>query len=137
MSERLRNNLIKYGISGALCLAYAAGHCFSRNVAEMSAVDLYRTIGDGFTVPGLLCVFAGLMVWLSNEGAFHGVGYILKITVQSLIFFGRRGPVEKYGDYVESQQKKKTRGFGFLFVVGAVCLAVAGVFVVLYYRVYS
>ncbi len=137
MSERARKNLIKYGISGGLCLAYAVLHCVSRNASEMSAVDLYRTLADGFTVPGMLCIFAGLIVWLSNEGAFNGVSYVLKAAVQSLLFLGRRGPVEKYGDYVENQRKKQTKGYSFLFVTGAVCLAVAGVFLVLYYQVYS
>ena len=137
MSDRVRKNLIKYGISGGLCLAYAAYHCFSRNVSQMSAVDLYRTVSDGFAVPGILCIFSGLIVWLSNEGAFNGISYVLKSTVQSLIFLGRRGPVEKYGDYVENQRKKRTKGYGFLFVTGAVLLAVAGIFLILYYRVYS
>ena len=137
MSERLRKNLMKYGISGGICLIYAAWHCFSRNVLEMSAVDLYRTVGDSFTVPGLLCLFAGVIVWLSNEGAFNGVGYVLKTTVYSLIFFGRRGTMETYGDYVEKQKKKKTTGYGFLFLIGAVCIAISGVFLALYYQVYS
>lgn len=137
MSERARNNLIKYGISGGLCLVYAVYHCISRNVSEMAVVDLYRTVADGFTVPGMLCIFAGLIVWLSNEGALNGVSYVLKAAVQSLIFLGRRGPVEKYGDYVENQRKKQTKGYSFLFVTGAVCLAVTAVFLVLYYQAYS
>jgi len=48
VSERLRKNLMKYGICGGICLIYAAWHCFSRNVLEMSATDLYRTVGDSY-----------------------------------------------------------------------------------------
>ena len=132
MSERLRNNLLKYGICSAVCLAYAAIHCFSRGVTQMSPVDLYRTISDGFTVPGMLCIFAGLLVWLSNEGTFHGIGYVLKNAAKALMFFTRRGEVEKYADYVESRKGKKITGYSFLFVVGAVCLVITVVFVLLY-----
>ena len=137
MSERLRNNLIKYGITGAVCLIYAAVHCFSRDVETMVPVDLYRTVSDSFMVPGMVCVFSGLVTWLSNEGAFNGIGYVMKRVYESIMFFGRRGPVETYGDYVEKRQKKQTKGFAFLFVVGAVCLAVSSIFVALYYQVYS
>jgi hypothetical protein len=38
---------------------------------------------------------------------------------------------------VEKRQKKQTKGFAFLFVVGVVCLVVSGVFVALYNQVYS
>ena len=137
MSERLRSNLIKYGIGFGMGLAYAAYHCFSRDLGAMAPVDLYRTLSDAFTVPGLLCVFFGLIIWLSNEGAFNGVGYVMKYAVQSLIFLGRRGTVEKYGDYVEKQQKKKSKGYSFLFVVGGVFLAVSVVFVILYTKVHN
>ena len=137
MSERLRGNLIKYGISGGLCAIYIVCHCVSRDVGQVSLVDQYRIVADSFTVPGMLFIFSGLITWLSNEGAFNGLSYVFKTAVQSLIFLGRRGPVETYGDYVENRRKKQTKGYGFLFVVGAVCLAVAGVFIALYYRVYS
>ena len=137
MSERARNNLIKYGITGAVCLIYAAIHCFSRDVGTMAPVDLYRTVSDSFTVPGMVCIFSGLVTWLSNEGAFHGIGYVMKRVYESIMFFGRRGPVETYGDYVESRKKKQATGYAFLFVVGAVCLVISGIFIVLYYQVYS
>lgn len=132
MSERLGKNLLKYGICSAVCLAYAAFHCFSRGITQMSAVDLYRTVSDGFTVPGMLCVFAGLLVWLSNEGVFNGIGYVLKYAAKSLMFFTRRGEVEKYSDYVESRKDKEITGYSFLFVVGGICLVIAVVFVFLY-----
>ena len=136
MSKRLRNNLIKYGICVAVCLAYAAIHCFGRGITTMAPVDLYRTISDGFTVPGMLCVFAGLLVWLSNEGTFHGIGYVLKNAAKALMFFTRRGEVEKYSDYVESRKDKTITGYSFLFVVGLLCLAVSVVFVLLYEQVH-
>ena len=99
MSERLRNNLIKYGITGAVCLIYAAVHCFSRDVETMVPVDLYRTVSDSFMVPGMVCVFSGLVTWLSNEGAFNGIGYVMpqRITLPAdevKVFFRVSNPVK-------------------------------------------
>ena len=132
MSERFRKNLIKFGIGFGLCAVYIVYHCVSNGISKMAPVDLYRTLSDAFTVPGLLCIFFGLIFWLANEGAFNGIGYVLRYAVQSLIFLGRRGAVEKYKDYVEKQEKKKTKGYSFLFVIGAVCIVISLVFILLY-----
>ena len=119
------NKRIKSSISFGLSLGYAALHCVLRD-AE-TAADVYRTLSDGFTVPGLMCIFAGLLSWLSGEGAFDGVGYVLGNAARLLLFQGRR-------TYQEARREKKSTGCGFLFVTGAVCLAAAGVFTVLFYR---
>lgn len=136
MSDGLRKNLIKYGITAGICLVFAAVFCFKQDITHRAPVDVYRIISDSFTIPGMMCIFAGLLTWLSNEGAFHGITYVMKNLFQSLLFFGRRGPVEKYGDYVESQKEKKTVGYGFLFVVGGVCLGISLIMIALYSRVH-
>ena len=87
--------------------------------------ELYRIISDIFTVPGLFCLFIGGLLWLSGKGAFDGVGYVLGNALRLLTFQPRRA---------YAPRKKKTAGCGFLFVTGAVCLAAAGVFTVLFYR---
>ena len=59
MSERLCNNLLKYGISAGMCLFFAAILCYSRGIADMEALDIYRALSDAFAVPGLICIFSG------------------------------------------------------------------------------
>ena len=134
MSERLRKNLLKYGIGGAVCLAVSLSRYFSQCTESTGLADRYRILSDGFSLPGLLLLFSGLMLWLSNEGAFHGIGYVLRYAVQSLMFLGRRGHVETYGEYVENHSKKPVNGFAFLFVLAAACLLISGIFVALYYK---
>lgn len=137
MSENGRRNLIKYSISFGLGLIYAAIHCFSRDIGAMEPVDIYRTLSDAFFVPGMFMGFAGLLVWVANEGALDGVSYVLGNAFRSLMFMGRRGKVETYKEYVERRREKKTIGYSFLFVTGAVFLVVQTVFTALYYQVYS
>lgn len=137
MSENGRKNLIKNAIAFGVGLAFAAIHCFSRGILEMELVARYITLSDAFTVPGMLMGFSGMLVCLANGGAFDGVGYVLGHAIRSLMFFGRRGEAETYKEYVERRREKKTTGYGFLFVTGAVFLAIGTVFTALYYRVYS
>ena len=136
MSERLRNNLLKYGISFGVCLAFAALHCYSKGIATMELADVYRTLSDAFSVPGILCGFSGALAWLSQEGALDGIGYVTQYAVKSLLFFARRGAMETYKEYVERRREKKKVSYGFLFVTGAVCLLVGTVFTALFYQMY-
>jgi hypothetical protein len=136
VSERLRNNLLKYGISFGICLIFAAVHCYSKGIAQMGKADMYRTLSDAFTVPGLLCGFSGVLMWLSKEGALDGVSYVAQYAVKSLLFFARRGALETYKEYVERRREKKKGSFGFLLLVGAVCMAIALVFTGLFYSTY-
>ena len=134
MSEGLRKNLLKYGICGGVCLALAVFYCAVRDFGQMKPVEMYRTLCDAFTVPGVLCLCVGGLLWVSNEGAFHGLGYCLDVTRKALIPGGRQ-KMEKYYDYVMRHKEKKIKGFGFLFLCGGVCMAIAIVFMILFYNV--
>lgn len=135
MSKRLKTNLLKYGITGAVCLAVAAFYCGVRDFSALSAVEKYRTLCDGFTIPGLLALCVGALLWVSNDGFFYGLGYCLDVARKALIPGGRR-KTEKYYDYVQRHKQKKVTGYGFLFVCGGVCMVVAITFLVMFYCVY-
>ena len=135
MRERLGRNLLKYGITGALCVALAVGYCVLRDFPQLTLIQKYRTLCDAFTVPGLLAICAGVLLWSSNDGLFNGLGYCLYVTGKALIP-GSRQKVLRYYDYVQSRKKKTITGCGFLFVCGGGCMVIAAVFMVLFYRVY-
>ena len=135
MSEKVRKNLLKYGITAGVCLAIAVLFCALRDFEQTSQAVRYRTLCDAFTVPGLLCICVGALLWVSNDGFFYGVGYCLDVARKSLIPGGRKKMV-RYYDYVQSRNQKKVTGYGFLFVCGGVCMAVAITFLILFYRVY-
>lgn len=136
MSKRLKVNLVKYGISALICGILVWIYVSTRDFAAQTTMEQYRILCDAFTIPGLLALMFGLLLAISNEGAFDGVGYALSIAWKALIPGGRT-KMEKYFDYVERKREKRGGGFGFLFVVGGVCMAAALVFMVLFYRLYG
>lgn len=135
MSKRLRNILLKYGITAAFCGALVVFYCSVRDFSKMELVERYRTLCDAFTIPGLLALCFGALLWVSNDGLFYGLGYCLEVAWRALIP-GARYKMERYYDYVERKKGKKVTGFGFLFVCGGVCMAIALIFMVLFYQLY-
>lgn len=137
MSQRLRNNLIKYSscVAAGLLVGYfyLSGHGFF----DQPLVDKYRLLSDAFMLPGFLMVAFGLLIFLANEGSFTGISFIAQKAVGLLIPFLYKQKGETYREYVERKTAKRTQGYGFLFVCGCVFLAVSVVFVVLYSQIHG
>lgn len=136
MSKKAKLILRKYGICFALVVAFAAAFMSAQDLENIQPVDLYRLLSDAFTVPGVLLVGIGGMVWLSGEGALNGLMYCLK-SLKRLIPGKGADKMGTYADYVAERQGKKTGGYGFLIISGAVSLAISLVFLALFYSVYT
>ena len=135
MSEKLRNRLLKYGIFAVVCAGLVVLYCGSRDFGQMDLVQKYRTLCDAFTIPGMLYVLFALLLTVSNEGALDGVGYCVKQALRMLTPKGLGG--EKYDEYLERRRKNRKKGYGFLYIVGGVFMALAGVFMALFYSLYN
>ena len=131
MSDKVKNRLMKYGITGVACGAIAVYYALSNNVAGLSGAELYRVLSDAFFLPGVLLVLSGLLMWLSKEGTLDGVGFVLSRAIHLLIPTAGLQR-ETYGEYVERKRGKRSGSFGFLIIVGAVSVAVSLIFTALY-----
>ena len=99
-------------------------------------MEKYRILCDAFTIPGVVLVMLGALMAISNEGALYGISYVLGYAFRILIP-AKRHEHEKYYDYVERKKGEgQVKGYGFLFVVGGASLAIAIVFMILFYRLY-
>ena len=97
---------------------------------NLEPVEQLRILSDAFTLPGYLLIFAGVLLHLSNKGAMDGVSYVFTRMIQLLIPTAALKR-ESYPDFVERRREKNVTGFGFLFIIGVVCLLVS--FVILYF----
>jgi len=134
VSHKLRNNLLKYGISILVGLLATAAYLGNNPLNGQSTKDVYRVLSDAFSIPGLLAVLGGALMWVSANGALDGISYILSYVVTRFIPF-KRDSVGSYRDYVNEKEGKRPKGYGFLFLVGLIFLAVSVVFLYLYSNV--
>ena len=132
MSEKLKSYLLKYGIGTLAGLAAVALTMFGFDYEGASQKDIICCWSDAFTVTGALMILVALLLWVTNHGAFHGIGYSLSMAGKSLIPGGRLGEMETYADYIERKKKKNVKGYGFLYILGAVFLAVGMVFLLIF-----
>lgn len=137
MSERLKTNLIKYGGSAAFVALLAVAYISARDFAGAELVDKYLILCDAFTVPGMLLICLGALMWASTTGALDGLTYAVRYAIFSLIPGKRLERDEKYGDYIERRSKNRAKGYGFLFVSGLITMAIAAVFMILFYSLYE
>ena len=135
MSRSLKANLIKYGIATTLGGLLAYFYVSVRDFGAQPLMEQYRILCDAFTIPGMLFVLFALLLTVSNEGALDGVGYCVKQALRMLAPKGLGG--EKYDEYLERRRKNRVKGYGFLYVVGGAFMAVAGVFMALFYSLYN
>ena len=135
MSEKMRKRILKYGVTGGLCALIVAVYCVVRDFSQLELVEKYRTLCDAFTVPGLLCLCVGVLIWASNDGLFYGLSYCMNVAWRALIP-GARYKTERYYDYVTRKKERRIPGYGFLFLCGGVCMAIALMFMALFYRIY-
>ena len=134
--KKLLTTLIKYAcciIPGALISWLVLDQ---HGFAYATEVDRYRILCDAFTIPGVILIMAGALVWISNLGGFDGIAYSLKIAIKRLIPLGSVEPPEKYFDYVERRKSRRLKGYHFIFITGIGFLAVALFFMYKFYQLY-
>lgn len=137
MSGSVKSNLLKYGISTAVVAVIAGVYIGTRDFLSLDRVEQYLVLTDAFTIPGLTLILLGCLVWLSNEGALDAISYAGSWLVKRLLPGGALGEQESYLEYVERKRENKATGYGFLFQVGGVAMAIALINMFLFYRLYS
>ena len=136
MSSQLKTKLIKYLVTAGIGLVLVAGYVIPRGISELEAVGAYRVLCDGFFLPGIFMIFIGLMFMMNNLGALDTISFAFHYLAHTFlpVAFGEG---QSYLDYVESRREKRVRGFGCLFAVGLGFVAIAAVFLILFYSVYE
>ena len=127
-------NLIKSGIVTVVGILVVILFVSSSDFGAQTTVDKYKILCDAFTIPGLLMLMFAAMLSISNEGGLDGVSYLVKQGFRMLTFRGISQ--EKYLDYVQHRRENRLTGYGFLYIVGAVFMAVALIFLALFYSIY-
>ncbi len=123
---------LSYIITAAVCALVTLLLLLSRETfSQTNLVTIYLDMCDSFFVPGVIALSLGLLILMSNGGAFN----MLRFAVIKLFDLLKRDMTKvKYRtfyDYNEAQKDKK-HDFGALIVVGTIFVAVSVVFLILY-----
>lgn len=124
--------LIGYGVGVVAGCGIAYAYVSQQDFAALDTLDRYRVLCDGFTIPGMLTLFAALLLMVSGQGALDGIGYCLSRMIHALSFRGTER--ETYQDYLERHQAGRIKGYGFLYAVGLTLMAVAVLFLALFHN---
>lgn len=131
--KSIKVEIIKYAITNGIALLFVLVLLLLRDAFnETDKQQLYNSIADSFTIPGVLLLCLAALIGLTNQGSLDAIGYMLKRFFQMLIPFSKKEH-QKYADYVAS--KNKVHGYSFLAWSGLVYLIIAIIFIILFYTV--
>ena len=121
--------------TAAVGVAVAWWYATSRWEEEMELVLQYRVLCDAFSIPGIMMVLFAMLFSLNNLGALDTIAYLMSF-LPRIIAPGAFGEPEKLIDFVENRRMKRTKGYGFLYIVGFIFLGIAIYYLVKFYSVF-
>ena len=133
MTKEAKIRLIKYTSAFAFVAILAYIYIGARDFAGAALVEKYWMLCDALTIPGTLLIMAGALVWVSNMGALDGLGYAVSSLKRMLIPGAGARMDERYAEYVERKRNNRVHGYGFLLISGCITMAVALVFMALFF----
>ena len=129
----MKSRLAKYGLCALFVAVMVFAYLQPRGFAGADTKEQFMLLCDALTVPGVLLLCAGAMVWVSSLGALDGLSYGLRLFFRALVPGKRLQREESYHDYVRRRQTTRLKGYGFLLISGAVTMALSLLFLGLYY----
>lgn len=140
MRNSQKRGFLPYLISSLFVLALAALYIGLRDFFNQSLVDQYLMLSDAFTIPGVLLILLGCLIWATDLGGFYGIGFVVNYAKKSIMSFvvpGALGDIENFHDYVERKKAEgRITGYGFLYIVGGIALGISFIFMYLFYQLY-
>ena len=120
-------------------LALAGALAYSRGISgDLSFGENCRYLSDGFFVAGMAILSVGVLMWVTTTGFFDLLTYSVRFGLHALIGFiapERRKPRQGFLEYkLERDAARKKGRSAPLLVIGAIWIALAGVFLILYYK---
>ncbi len=126
--------LIKYAICfGIACLITLGVFAMRGFFTDDTGVNI-QILSDGFFVSGIALTLVAGLLYISDEGALLGIGFILRSVALTFIPMGR-AKHEVYAKYRERKlAEKKKRSFDrAVLVTGLAFLAISIIFTAVWY----
>ncbi len=133
------SGIVRIIISYAIACLVAAGmialyFSLREEYATAAMIDKVRMWCDAFTIPAVLYIMIGGLVWSASLGSMDGLSYGVTRLLRSLVPGGRSKKDASYREYVELRKEKRLafHKYAFLFVVGGICAVTAIVLLIVF-----
>ena len=132
-----RKIILRYSITTAAAGLVSLLVLYLHGFGDVTTLEQkYKILADAFTIPGVVLIMFGALIWVSSEGFFDGLTYAFTRVGGMLIPFFRGGKEHQtYYDYKMKMKDKRAHGYSFMFFVGIVFVAIAVVFIALFYSI--
>ena len=131
MNEKIGVLIKKYVIAFAAMGVCTAAVLLSRKQSvSFDGAQKYIHLADAFTIPAVIMLMLGVLVWISTTGSFDMLGYGLKRGKEA--FFPSSYTHEQFYDYKVRKSKKRMKGYSFMFISGGIYFVPAVIFNILY-----
>ena len=101
---------------------------------RQGAARNFFALSDGFFVAGALVGGIGLLTWVGSTGFFDMISYGLQGLWHRLTPFLHPSGQTSFYDYKLARAEKRKSPSRAMILVGLACIALAGLFLALYYR---
>lgn len=131
-----RSTVIRYSVCFfVLCIvAFIVISCTGIYAGGLEVYEVMRKLSDAFTVSGAVGVCIGGLVGVSNTGFFDSFGYMGRMVASMLIPLASIKRPTSYRNYKETKMEKRNHvKYAFIIICGIIHLAVAILFMVLFY----
>lgn len=133
MKQENKTLLIKYIVCFCVASLIALVVFWIKGFFAHSLAVNIQILSDGLTVSGLLLTSYAAMLFLSSEGAFIGIGFVLRNIVQAFLPMGRKNH-EFYAQYRERKLGEiRKPGDHCVLVIGLMFLAAGIILTAIWY----
>ena len=133
-NNNLKQILIRYAICLGVATALVFGVLALRDFwGQTQNSQKIRYLSDAFSITGIMFMSFGALFFLTDEGSFDGIGWIMKSAIRVILPFVGTKDAETYRAYKERKHSKpKMKGYSCMFLTGLVCLIVGIVFMIIF-----
>ena len=130
----MSRKLLRYGIALMIGLVIALPVAAGRGAfAKDDPLLMWQYLSDGCFAAAVALLSAGVLAFVASDGLFDMLGFGVK-KVLSLLSRDDSKLSGTFFEYKLMKQSKRSGGYGFLIIVGALFLAAASAFLMLYIR---
>ena len=129
-----RTKIIQYSISFLIIIGIFFLNAFLSGLFSFTETPkIIGEISDGFIIPGVLFIDAGILTWVNKEEFFDMIGYAFSSLWT--LFSPSEKTLEKrktYNEYKKIRDEKGRKWYPFLLISGLITLFIGIVFFIIY-----